>query len=686
MNLATKKYQRMIQLSLIIFLLQLSICGFCQPPSFTANDKVVAFGAPFGYGVNPGYYGDATTGSGFDRQGVSYDIALAELARKVGLNTWRPTLPAHFFLQFGNSPDLAQNNFDLRINEFTDYKNRGVLNNVVFIGDATDHQDGAQATTLIGNQYRNLVKYPGCDKYSYEFKNMYEPIWDNGANGTPVNDNNYYALYIYKLVSKYKGTVKVYEVVNEIDFLGASTVNPDDKAGAGTPAGNNWYDRNPTPCELLNWRAPIFSYIRMLRITYEVLKTVDPTAFVAIGGIGYESFMDVVLRNTDNPTNGSIDATNYPKLGGAYFDVVSYHNYPQYDLKKKDQNGNNVFPFVHLRYSDAASELVVADKDKFQGILTKYKYDGTVYPLKHFIITETNIPRRTYDGQDWIGSDDAQKNFVVKVMIKAQKKGIRQVHIFALGEGNDIDDVSNKEGHEGLYLNLKKASRTNAVKTSAGRALTTATALLDSLTYDDARTTSLALPANVDGAAFKTSGGKYVYVLWAKTTVDNSEDAAANYTFPASLNISNVISASWDFTATGNTNSIPSTNIPLNGFPAYFTDKLNPVDFNKSAGVAFVVTGIEDGKKKEFDFSSYPNPSRKEINFSFTLPQDDVVTIQAMAIDGSQSFDFVKETFFSKGKHDLTFNNNSLAQGVYIVQLQSKKTGIQDRTKIMLAH
>lgn len=70
--------------------------------------------------------------------------------------------------------------------------------------------------------------------------------------------------------------------------------------------------------------------IGLLRISYEVIKTVDENAYVCIGGIGNPAFLDAVLRNTDNPIDGT-ENNDYPLLGGAYFDVLSFHSYPHID-------------------------------------------------------------------------------------------------------------------------------------------------------------------------------------------------------------------------------------------------------------------------------------------------------------------------------------------------------------------
>jgi len=55
----------------------------------------------------------------------------------------------------------------------------------------------------------------------------------------------------------------------------------------------------------------------MLRIAWEVIKKYQPNEYVCMGS-GYPAFVDVILRNTDNPTDGSV-TTDYPNKGGSYF-------------------------------------------------------------------------------------------------------------------------------------------------------------------------------------------------------------------------------------------------------------------------------------------------------------------------------------------------------------------------------
>lgn len=647
-----------------------------QKPNFTANEQVDPFNVPFGYGANPGYYDDNQgnpNNPGFDREGVSYDVALAQLAAKVGLNTTRPSLPCYFFLTYGNSTTLGNNNFQIRKNEFEAYIPLGIKNQVAFIGDATDHHDGQfiDPTKLIGNQYRNLVKYPNCNSYSYEFKNLYSPIWDNGANGTQINDTNYYALYIYKLVTNYKANLKVYEIVNEIDFTAGGF-----DASKG-PGNDGWYDRAPKPCELLNWRAPIYSYVRTLRIAYEVIKSIDPTAYIAIGGIGYESFLDATLRYTDNPIDGSVN-NDYPKKGGAYFDMLSYHHYPHYDLRKKAANGiDNVFPFVYLRHSDeAVYRTVFRKKETMQAVLSKYNYDGGTgkFPAKHFIITEANIPRRTYPGQDWIGSDDAQRNYLMKLFVKAQTNNIDQVHVFNLGEKNDLSDISNYEGHEGLYENLTKAKRTTAKKTPAGIGVQSLTKFIGNSVFDAQATASLLLPSSIDGAAFKSSNNKYTYVLWAKTKTDNSEVSSANFTFPNSLGFTGLTKADWDYSATGIVTTITSSSVSLTGSPSFFTNITEPI----------ATSSKSFGSVGKLSTTLFPNPTTKKTTLSFNINAQDIVSITLLDNSGKEVSTLKEQEKLEAGVHYFELDNLKLTSGLYFVKLNCLLSGNSSVSKLII--
>lgn len=384
-----------------LLLLPLLVLGaFCVNAqiNFSANDfgKVPVYNSSFLYGTNMGYYGPS-----WDDKTLA-DIAAGNPAKNVkgiGSKSLHLPLPEAFLDYWG---------YSVRVNEFNHYASLGIKDNTVFLEEATA-------------SHRDNTNY-GCIESSKLWKNMYTPIWDGGANGTPVNDNNYLALYIYKTVTTYKSYVKFWEVINEPDLEYGALGDLD----AGQPG--NWFDNNPPPCSLPNLYAPIFNYIRMLRVCYEVIKYVDPTAYVAPGGLGKVGFLDALLRNTDNPSNGVVSA-EYPLKGGAYFDALSFHSYPMYHLR---QWNNNIFGFDYFRHSDAAVTEYIERKNKFYNTLAARGYNNTTYPAKYIITTENNIPSLSLN--NLIGSQESQRNYIIKAAIESQRNDIAQFYVFVLGD------------------------------------------------------------------------------------------------------------------------------------------------------------------------------------------------------------------------------------------------------------
>ena len=436
----------------------------------------------------------------------------------VGVNSLRPALYYDYVETWG---------YDIRVNTFKWYCENGAKNNVIFIGDRPS------------DQHREKKQYvPGVSSESFE--NLYEPIWDNGENGTPVNDDNYYALYVYKVVQRYKDYVKFWEIKNEPDFTSTPECgyNP---AGKGC----NWWDSDPSPKTLANLHAPIQSYIRMLRISYEVIKSVDPEAYICVGGIGYASFLDAILRNTDNPDQGTV-TDEYPHKGGAWFDCLSFHIYPMYYLRKWERAG-----FKHFRHSDAAVEALVTQADVYTELLKKYGY-GRGYPLKEMIVTETNVPNKQVG--EFIGSETAQRNYLVKLAVVAQKKRISGIYPFCPWDFKEQDDKNGAEyDYKGFYHPIPHSPQDAKLRMhESGVAWRTTSKLLEERKYDENETMRLRLPSEIDGGAFYSASTQdYVYVLWAKTTKDLSEEASASYTFPATMNVKEMTVITWDEKETG---------------------------------------------------------------------------------------------------------------------------------------
>ena len=461
-------------------------------------------GGLFLYGSNMGSY------SGWsDEQLV--ELLMGNSTKSIagaGVNSLRTAMYDHFVQQWG---------YDIRLNAFETYRQLGGKDHTIFLNGPTE-------------AHREKTRY--CDgTESQTFANLYEPIWSSAGK---VNANNYYANYVYQVVKTYGPYVKYWEVWNEPDYT------------HNWSATQTWTQSDPNPCDLPNFAAPIQSYVRMLRITYEIVKHLDKDALVCVGGLGYPSFLDAILRNTDNPNGGSVSA-DYPKKGGEWFDCLSHHVYPMYYLESD-------------RHSDAAAEAIVNHKNEFQAVLNKYSYDGTTNPEKAFIITESNIPRKAIGS--YVGGDDVQLNFLMKAAVAAQKAGISGIYIYSAAESSSLAQATDPYQAMGFYQNIT-SSPYNATITPGGIAWRTVSNLLRTRQYDRATTAELQLPPNIDGGAFYSAGDKnYVYVLWAKTN-GTSETAMAEYSFPASFNIKTATQFDWENKQTSVSGTISLTGSPV---------------------------------------------------------------------------------------------------------------------------
>ena len=534
--------------------------------NFTANDQVPEVNDFFRYGVNPSFYPNWG----------NLDTTLANIAAGnpevgvpgAGVTSWRATLPEWFINQFGNN---------VRTFAFEHYEKLGMTNHTVFL-------EGPEAAHTDQTQY--------CDGTpSAVFSDLYLDIWDNGENGTPVNDENHFALYCFNVATTYSSYVKFWEIWNEPDF----TSTPDAFAPSGTPG--SWWDNDPDPCDL-KIKAPIYNYIRMLRIAYEVIKFVDPEAFITTGGIGYPSFLHAIMRNTDNPNDGEVSGV-YPLKGGAYFDAVSFHQYPHIDNCYRIAWNNDIQNFDFRRHSDGAADCLLERQSDYQSVLAEFEYDGSTYPQKEYIITESNLPRKgIFGGDENFGNDEIQRNWVIKACVRAQQGGISQFHIYRLGEAEDFETATYEFALMGLYKNLNASTPYNQEYTDEGIAYRTMSEELSGYEYDAIQTDALNLPVNVEGAAFVDGNGNYKYVLWARTDLDTSEEAAASYSFPQTLNINRMSQKSWSSSVDGSEANVSASEIALTGSPSF----LMPTSFSgtKDLQVDLIITdascaGINDG-------------------------------------------------------------------------------------------
>ena len=531
-------------------------------------------------GVNLGSYAHANGGAWKDEE-------LAELAAALGIQTIRPALPGHFVESWG---------YDVRRTAFEEYARLDLDDLTAFIGFPSE-------------EYRDKTEY--CEgTESMTFKGLYEPIWDGGAEGTPVNEDNSYALYVYKLAREYGGLIRYWEVWNEPDF------SPYPQAYYPASESDSWWNRDPDPCELTRFSAPIQHYIRMLRITYEVIKSIDPNDYIAVGGLGFESFLDAILRNTDNPDGGAITA-DFPLKGGAYFDALSYHYYPHLSNGFREWS-NDIFDWVNQRHSDGAVTKMWDHEDRLKSVLANHGYDNQTYPEKRIIVTETNVAPFT-EGMAY-GGAEVSVNYALKVLVQGAQRGLDQVHFFQLGQER-TSVASEWEMHKtmGLYHNLNQQNLNTALPMEQGTAVQTYNELMAGYGFDANATAELQLESEVSGAAFKNSRGDLMYVLWTPTK-DLDESTAYNYTFPSSLiwhpETAQLLSYNWDYSLSRQESNTVGPSIQLSGSPLFI--KVIPGTVN-----------VADHLRSKPEV--FPNPTKDELHILGL----DTYSIQIMDSRGS---------------------------------------------------
>jgi GEVED domain/Secretion system C-terminal sorting domain len=529
-------------LPLLLMFLSVFVTLHAQP-AYTADDVVTPYTGQFRTGLNMGYF------PGWDNYKLA-NIAAGNPAigqKGVGARALRFSTPENILDFYG---------YNLLVPEIAHYGSLNTDEHTALIwGPTGAHQDL--------NQY-----CPG--KPSALFSNMYLPIWDGGLNGTPYNDNNYLAAYIYKTVTIYKDDIRFWEVWNEpgLDLRY-------DIGGIGWRDQNypgNWWAEGPQPCDYI-LHAPVYHYIRTLRISYEIIKTVDPTAYVCLGSVGYQSLLNAICNNTDNPNMGDVSA-DFPKKGGAYFDAVSFHSYPHFDGATTNYNAQ-----FFERHSDQAADGVITYRQLYQQILDQYGYNGVSKPRKEWIITEINSPRKVFGLAfggapqlgPFFGGVDAQINHIMKALMISKVSGIHQTQIYELFDRQSDVNAGYEFDLMGMYKVEGGAGPYNITVNDEGIAVKTTSDFLNNTTYDAVRTAQLGLPGAVRGYAFKRPDGSYVYAMWARTTEDLSENAFATYSFPSSLNLPQLQKYDWNYGYSGTTSLVSSQGINLNARPTFFT-------------------------------------------------------------------------------------------------------------------
>jgi hypothetical protein len=425
-----------------------------------ATDGGASAGQGFRFGMNLGYYNSSLN-----------DLSESQLGQTAGADSHRHKLTEVFLDQWGDTIHVPE------------------LQAMIAAGE----QD--IVCNIIGPSAAHSSAPAGGDTEEYSPLNLYQPIFTAAGD---VNPDNYWAAFVQRVVSNYSPYIHTWEVWNEPD-----------QVGGNWQATETWDTTPPSPSDLIWWNDTIFAYIRLLRVTYAVVHKLDPQGQVALGGIGYPSFLDALLRYTDEPTAGMVDAANYPQKGGAYFDVVSYHYYPVF------APGN----------SDVGAAGLVTLHDQLQAELTKASVTG-----KTFIVTESGAPRYAVGGEP--GGVPYAPNYLLKAMALGHGAGLLRIDWFILGDSADPGASQSAFDYMGLYQNLTSVTDpTQAVITENGTAYATMGHLLAGALSDAITTAALALPAGTAGVALRTADQKHAYVVWATAT--SGEAATGMVSLPA---------------------------------------------------------------------------------------------------------------------------------------------------------
>jgi len=383
------------------------------------------------------------------------DDVQATLEAAAGCNSQRISLPERHLETWG---------FDIEVGDMEAYAELGMGNQVAFLTAPVREHSTAPAEA----EDQELAFYMPA--------NLYEPV--TLSDGT-INPDNYWGYYVYRTVDTYHPWIRVWEIWNEPDWV------------SDWNATLTWFDEPPTADQLPRFNGSIYEYIRLLRVSKEAARLADPDALIATGGIGYAGFLSAILRYTDNPEDGSA-TDDYPRTGGAYFDVLSFHHYPIYTPGTADDG-------------------VAGYLDHYRSLLAELDAAGKI--VAGVENTETGAPRLAVS--DYPGGPDYARQYLMKVMVSAWREGIHGVDWFVLSDGALEGASDDPYAFMGLYEDIADLSSTqDAVKTQTGIAYTTLSSLLDGARFDGERTAALPDLAGLDGAAFIDRDGQAALALW----------------------------------------------------------------------------------------------------------------------------------------------------------------------------
>lgn len=540
-------------------------------------------------GENTGYYG-----SGFTDQNLD------SLMKKGGMNSARVFLSIYNYKLYGMSTFTARfkypyDSLHMRHNVFN-------LNIQVSDGNYT----GRDTTTVGGHQTW-----------------LPSGLYLNPFNvDSSINTSNVWAKFCYDVISALKGKYDYYEVDNEPDANNVASSNLDSITASST----SFQKHRPLGVNLTSLYAPHgdSDYVQLCKITYQVIKHVDPTAKICTGGFLNPYYHIWFIRDG----------------GYNWVDMLDYHYYPYMNYGWGYWNNS-----THMN-SDGA----LYSMDSMNNIIRRGEASVSGGVTKPIMVTETNVPgwpnnSGTTSLPTYLNWSTAQiaSNYAVKLMADFNHKGYSHIDLFNVGcyADSGVSNTTDQFPSMGLYFNLSTTSFTHEAFTQQGRAMKA----FSRFQYWQDTATTATFPTGVRGFRFDSAGYK-MYMVWADQNYPylNSATASTSRIGDTTLTATYTVptGASYlKFDKWGNNLGIVSGSITLTGDPIYLV-QTGPV-CNAGTAQTIIYPNVSslklDGSASTGTITSYNWTFLSgPVTPTISTPTLDTTTVSGMYAAGNYSF------------------------------------------------
>jgi hypothetical protein len=160
-------------------------------------------------------------------------------------------------------------------------------------------------------------------------------------------------------------------------------------------------------------------YAAMLQRAYPAIKTADPQAQVLVGGL----LLD--CDPTDPPAGKDCKPAKFLEGilragGGNYFDIVSFHGYPQYD--GSSSNFGSLYYDEHFPSWEARGGVVLGKVDFIREVLARYGHNKPVMHTEGSLICSESNPNCNPPGA---GFYESQADYVVWLFVRNWAAGLK---------------------------------------------------------------------------------------------------------------------------------------------------------------------------------------------------------------------------------------------------------------------